>query len=130
MAHGLRLVRVMRLQIAFVGAALAVGCGGSDDESTGRHRYTVDVSRYSAPNDPPMLFIPNENLALPLEAKDLSLTEAAPGSLQAVYSRSYCEAGQKREESGVSASSIQISSLLSWPNSNLVSARMTPRGAA
>jgi hypothetical protein len=89
----LAFLAVMRLQIAFLGAALAVGCGGSQEDSPGLHRYTVDVSQYTAPNEPPSLFIPSSNLALPLEAKDLSLTDANPGSLQAVYTRSYCEAG-------------------------------------
>jgi hypothetical protein len=83
----------MRLKIIWLGAALAVGCDGTEESPLDQHRYTVDVSHYAASNEPPSLFIPNENLALPLEAKDLSLTEANPGALQAVYTRSYCEAG-------------------------------------
>jgi hypothetical protein len=86
----------MRVSIAFLAAALAAGCGGSDEESTSLHRYTIDVSQYAAPNEP--LFIPNDNLALPLEAKDLSLTEAEPGSLRSIYTRSYCEVGQRPSE--------------------------------
>ena len=43
----------------------------------------------------------------------------------------YSSAGQKREESGVSISSITYSwPLASVPNSNLVSAMMMPRSAA
>jgi hypothetical protein len=88
----------MRLKIGLVAAVLAVGCGGSNEDLTGTHRYTVDVSRYVADNEPPSLFIPNQNLALPLEAKDLSLTDADPGSLQTVYTRSYCEIGHLPSE--------------------------------
>ena len=42
----------------------------------------------------------------------------------------YSEAGQKREESGVSASSISAISPSSQPNSNFVSAMITPRSRA
>src|SRR6185295_6857345 len=43
----------------------------------------------------------------------------------------YWSRGQKREESGVRASSIRYSfPALSWPNSNFVSAIMMPRVAA
>jgi hypothetical protein len=78
---------------------LLVGCGGAgDDEATTTQRYTVDVSHYTAPNEPPGLFISNANLVLPLEAKDLTLTSAEPGSLESIYSRSYCETGQTPPE--------------------------------
>jgi len=44
---------------------------------------------------------------------------------------SYSSAGQKRDESGVSASSIQTTAPeSSRPNSNLVSAMMMPRSSA
>jgi len=82
-----------------VSLSLLAGCGGAQDaESTSEHGYTVDLSQYAAPNEPSSLFIPNQNLALPLEAKNLTLTEAQPGSLQAIYSRSYCEVGQTPAE--------------------------------
>jgi len=89
------------LRRVVVGASLSlvVGCSGAPErEPTSEHRYTVDVSQYSAPNEPASLFIPNKNLALPLEAKSLTLTEAEPGSLQSIYSRSYCEVGQTPPE--------------------------------
>lgn len=87
-----------RLVVVALAWPFSLGCGGAgDDDSTTTHRYTVDVSHYAS-NDPPGLFIPNENLALPLEAKNLTLTESEPGSLQSIYSRSYCEAGQTPPE--------------------------------
>ncbi len=87
---------MLRIKLwAMAGLTLVVGCAGADGkESTVEHQYTVDVSQYSAPNEPASLFIPNENLALPLEAKDLTLSEAEPGSLQQLYTRSFCSAGQ------------------------------------
>ena len=39
----------------------------------------------------------------------------------------YCAMSQKRDESGVKISSIRVSCESMKPNSNLVSARMTPR---
>lgn len=78
---------------------LLAGCEGPEhQQSLVQNRYTVDVSRYSAPNVPATLFLPNESLALPLEAKDLTLSEAAPGSLQTLYTRSFCEVGQSPTE--------------------------------
>ena len=77
------------------GLLVLSGCEGAEvKESLVEHRYTVDVSAYAAPNEPAGLFLANQNLALPLEAKDLTLTEANPGSLETVYSRSFCEVGQ------------------------------------
>jgi hypothetical protein len=88
-----------RVVVLGVSLSVLVGCAGAPDaESTNEHRYTVDVSQYAAPNEPPSLFIPNQNLALPLEAKDLTLTESEPGSLAPIYSRSFCEAGQTPPE--------------------------------
>lgn len=83
------------LVVASTSWLVALGCAdAADTDSPGEHTYTVDVSQYAAPNEPPSLFVPNQNLALPLEAKNLTLTESAPGSLQPIYSRAYCEAGQ------------------------------------
>jgi hypothetical protein len=74
---------------------VAAGCSGTPDEpNTGEHHYTIDLSQYSALADPPSLFVANENLALPLEARSQKLTADSPGSLDTVYTRSYCGAGQ------------------------------------
>lgn len=85
----------MRWLAAGLCVALLPGCEGAQvQESLVEHRYTVDVSQYAAPNEPAGLFLANQNIALPLEAKDLTLTEARPGALETVYSRSFCEVGQ------------------------------------
>lgn len=74
---------------------LLAGCEGAEvQESLVEHRYTVDVSQYSAPNKPASLLVANKSLALPLEARNLNLSLADPGSLQALYTRSFCEVGQ------------------------------------
>jgi hypothetical protein len=73
----------------------SVGCAGaSPAEGSNVHRYTLDTSQYQAPNEPASLPIANENLALSLDAQSAVLTEAAPGPLDKVYTRQFCDAGQ------------------------------------
>lgn len=62
------------------------------------HRYTLDTSQYQAPNEPASLPIANENLALSLDAQSAVLTEATPGPLDKVYTRSFCDAGELPSE--------------------------------
>jgi hypothetical protein len=105
MAHRLRSLAAMRIGLScLVGvAALAVGCAGSSgagDGETGEHHYTLDTSHYYGPNEPSSLRTANENLLLPLEAKSATLTEAMPGSLDKVYTRRYCDAGENPSEFG------------------------------
>ena len=84
-----------RLDVALALSLVCAGCSGTPDAGDpAEHHYTIDLSQYSAPSDPPSLFVANQNLALPLEARDQTLTADAPGSLDAVYTRSYCNAGQ------------------------------------
>src|ERR1043165_5194751 len=87
------------MQMRLWGIAVVVwapwGCAGaSPAEGSTVHRYTLDTSQYLAPNAPPSLPVANENLALALDAKSAVLTETAPGPLDKVYTRQFCDAGQ------------------------------------